>query len=120
MLQTSALDRFDTFDLIDSFGQFRSEVAMMSRLQHAHIVQMKWASIQMIAFAMEFSPEGDLSSVLEKKLPEFKSRHVGCKTIHDTVIDRLLTYKIVVQVIFNYNNIISQSLLSVICFFSCL
>ena len=95
------MGKYDAFELIESYGQFRREVAMMSRLQHKNIVQMKWACIQMIAFAMEFAPEGDLSTVLEKKMPEFKSRHVGCKIVYDTVIDRWLTYKIVVQVICN-------------------
>ena len=71
---------------------------MMSRLKHPQIVQMKWACIQTLSFAMEFSPEGDLSTVLEKKLKEFQLRHVGCPDIRDTILDRWLTYKMVVEV----------------------
>ena len=88
----------EAFTLIEKFGQFRMEAATMSRLTHKHIVQIKWACIQWLAFAMEFAPEGDLSNVLERKFADFQRRHVGSRIIHDTVLDRYLTYKMVVQV----------------------
>ena len=77
---------------------FRSEVAMLSQLNHENIVKLiGWVCIQRLAFAMELASRGDLSTVLEEEYKEFRKRNPQ-RYIHDVVLSRELTYKIVTQV----------------------
>ena len=80
------------------FPQLRSEVAMMSRLKHPCIIKLIGVSIQQLSFAMEFAPLGDLDSYVGCKFKELKSQFVSERTIHKTILPRMLTYKITHQV----------------------
>ncbi|XP_071964099.1 leucine-rich repeat serine/threonine-protein kinase 1-like [Antedon mediterranea] len=86
-------------EVVSKFANLRSEVATMTRLKHACIVQLVGVSIRGVCFAMECAPLGDLKSLLEKQLDnkkqnvKFGSRLQGC------ILERTITFKIAHQIV---------------------
>ena len=101
-LQLSTLSLFNTSDVkaelvIEGFSNLRSEVATMSKLRHPCIIHMVGISIQHLCFAMELAPLGDLATFLRKELECQRESFMNQKVYH-TILDRILTYKIALQV----------------------
>ena len=96
--RTDQLSEQKKSEWLEKFFMFRNEVAMLSQLNHENIVKLiGWVCIQRFAFAMELAPKGKLSDVLEEEYDKFTKRNPQ-RYIHDVVLSRELTYKIVTQV----------------------
>ena len=96
--RTAQLSEENKSTWLEKFFMFRSEIAMLSQLNHENIVKLiGWVCIQRFAFAMELAPRGDLNTVLGEEYEEFRRRNPE-RYIHDVVLSRELTYKIVTQV----------------------
>lgn len=84
--------------VIYKFPKLRSEVALMARLKHPCIIKLLGVSIQQLSFAMEFAPLGDLSTYVERRFEELQAEFISERTVHRTLLPRMLTYKIAHQV----------------------
>ncbi|XP_071489110.1 leucine-rich repeat serine/threonine-protein kinase 1-like [Diadema antillarum] len=84
--------------LMDSFHKLRSEVAIMSRLNHPCIVRLVGVSIQHLCFAMDFAPLGDLQSYLYSEQRNALPFFLKSKIALEPVLSRTLTHRIAQQV----------------------
>ena len=84
--------------VVTTFPDLRSELAIMSQLNHPCILRAIGVSIRQLCFAMEFAPLGDLASYIRDQYISTRPIMLSQKVLHETILPRMLTYKIAFQV----------------------
>ena len=84
--------------ILSTFPKLRSELAIMSQISHPFILKLIGVSIHQLCFAMELAPLGDLASYLYEQHVITRLELVTRKAYHETILPRMLTYKICLQV----------------------
>eukprot|EP00057_Strongylocentrotus_purpuratus_P022734 XP_011677208.1 PREDICTED: leucine-rich repeat serine/threonine-protein kinase 1-like [Strongylocentrotus purpuratus] len=91
-------DSLEAAMLMESFHKLRNEVAIMAKLDHPYIVNLVGVSIRHICFAMDYAPLGDLRSYLFAEHQSARPHFVKRNIVLESVLSRMLTYKISQQV----------------------
>ncbi|KAI0237313.1 Leucine-rich repeat serine/threonine-protein kinase 1 [Lamellibrachia satsuma] len=89
------LYKFHQNRLLQAFQQLRQEVGVLSRLRHPCLVSLLRVDTSRLCFVLEYAPLGSLRSVLDTQL----DKRVGTapRERQPSVLGRMLTYKLVLQ-----------------------
>ena len=88
----------EVMKILTSFPKLRSELTIMSQLSHPCILKLIGVSIHQLCFAMELAPLGDLASYIYEQHVSSRPELVTEKAFHETILPRMITYKICLQV----------------------
>ena len=89
----------DTLAVMNAVPVLRSELVIMSQLNdHPCILRLIGVCTQQLLFAMEFAPLGDLASYVHEQYILTRPQLMSQRVFMDTILPRMLTYKIALQV----------------------